>query len=50
MVDSHLAPFLLGGFQWRNAPLKPAPLSGARSAPDNGAKFKSIKLHQTPKN
>lgn len=37
-VDSHLAPFSPNGFQRHKAPLKPAPNSGARSAPLFGAR------------
>jgi hypothetical protein len=43
-LNSHLAPFSFSGFQRREAPLKPAPLSGAHSAPDNGARFKLINV------
>jgi hypothetical protein len=31
-INPDFAPFSLSGFQRRNAPLKPAPLSGARCA------------------
>jgi hypothetical protein len=40
--NSDLAPLSLSGFQQRTAPLKPAPLAGALSAPASGARSEVI--------